>query len=522
MRFDPEELKKSLWEEGKEYLDHFRINDRYPRRFMPSGKEHPVFETVQRLREAYLRLGFEEVLNPLIVEEREVYRQFGKEALAVLDRCFYLAGLPHPNIGISEERVLRMKDVLEKDLTEEDVETVRSVFHAYKKGEVAGDDLVHEIASRLDVADYRVISMLDTVFPEFKELKPEPTRETLRSHMTSGWFLTLKSLIGKHPLPIKLFSVDRCFRREQREDATRLMSYFSASCVLLDEKVGVDDGKIVAEALLRQFGFRDLRFRPDEKRSRYYIPDTQTEVFGHHPELGWVEIATFGIYSPTALSNYGIPYTVMNLGLGVERLAMILYGARDLRELAFPQFYADLELSDLDIARMIRVKSAPISPEGERLLDAIVTVCLEKGGEESPCEFFAWEGSFFGETKPVRVFVVEPEEDTRLCGPAYLNEIVVHDGNILGIPRTDRWRKVFDEGVSTGIRFIDAFAAAAAARIERAAMRGEGCEVRIRIVKTHGDINIEIDPVAMNYITGKKNKIDLRGPVFTTVVSRVV
>ncbi|RJS72438.1 MAG: O-phosphoserine--tRNA ligase, partial [Candidatus Syntrophoarchaeum sp. WYZ-LMO15] len=139
-----------------------------------------------------------------------------------------------------------------------------------------------------------------------------------------------------------------------------------------------------------------------------------------------------------------------------------------------------------------------------------------------PCEFFAWEGSFFGETKPVRVFVVEPEENTRLCGPAYLNEIVVHKGNILGIPRTDRWRKVFDEGVSTGIRFIDAFAAAAAARIERAAMRGEGCEVRIRIVKTHGDINIEIDPVAMNYITGKKNKIDLRGPVFTTVVSRVV
>ena len=35
---------------------------------------------------------------------------------------------------------------------------------------------------------------------------------------------------------------------------------------------------------------------------------------------GWVEIATFGIYSPTALSEYEIPYPVMNLGLGVKDL----------------------------------------------------------------------------------------------------------------------------------------------------------------------------------------------------------
>ena len=135
MRFDPEKLKTASWEDGKKYLDSVGINDRYPRRFIRSGKVHPVFETVERLREAYLRLGFEEAMNPLIVEERDVYRQFGKEALAVLDRCFYLAGLPHPNIGISDERIASMRDILEKDLTEDDVEIVREIFHAYKKGE---------------------------------------------------------------------------------------------------------------------------------------------------------------------------------------------------------------------------------------------------------------------------------------------------------------------------------------------------------------------------------------------------
>jgi len=53
-------------------------------------------------------------------------------------------------------------------------------------------------------------------------------------------------------------------------------------------------------------------------------------------------------------------------------------------------------------------------------------------------------------------------------------------------------------------------------------METEGCEVRIRIVKTHGDINIEIDPVAMNFLTGQNKNIDLRGPVFTTASSWVL
>ncbi|MDL5503817.1 MAG: O-phosphoserine--tRNA ligase, partial [Candidatus Methanoperedens sp.] len=107
------------------------------------------------------------------------------------------------------------------------------------------------------------------------------------------------------------------------------------------------DGKAVAAGLLSQFGFSNFIFRPDEKRSKYYIPDTQTEVFAYHPKLvgsktkykdGWVEVATFGIYSPSALSQYNIPYPVMNLGMGVERLAMILHDSTDVRAMTYPQF----------------------------------------------------------------------------------------------------------------------------------------------------------------------------------------
>ena len=97
-------------------------------------------------------------------------------------------------------------------------------------------------------------------------------------------------------------------------------------------------------------------------------PDTQIEVYGYHPALkgsntkykdGWVEIATFGIYSATALAQYDIPYPVMNLGLGVKRLAMILYEAKDMRDMVYPQFMEEWTMTDAEIARLIGMEKHP-------------------------------------------------------------------------------------------------------------------------------------------------------------------
>ena len=536
MKFDPKQIREdtskdfeAAWIRGTKYASERGFNEGYPRSLLRlrCGKPHPVFETIQRLREAYLRLGFEEAMNPVIIEAEDVKKQFGKEALAVLDRCYYLAGLPRPDIGISEERVRQMNSYFGKELSKEEIEELRNTLHRYKKGEVGGDDLVYEVAHSLSVADMDVTKVLDTVFPELKDLVPIASSATLRSHMTSGWFLTLAGLWNKKPLPIKLFSVDRCFRREQREDEIRLRSYHSASCVLCNEdgEVSVDDGKDVATGLLSQFGFEKIKFRKDEKRSKYYMPDTQTEVFCDHPHIGWVELATFGIYSPTALAQYDIPYPVMNLGLGVERLAMIVHGADDVRALVFPQFYAPLELSDMELSGMVSMEKTPGTPEGAEIAKDIVRVCEANGSAESPCEFIAYTGALFGKAV-VEVRVTEPEENTRLCGPACLNEIVVQDGSIIGLPKSKKWAKAFEEGVPTNIRFLDAFAAFAARKIEEAAKTGDidkdGCEIKVKIVRSGADINIKIDDVAMRYITSTKKKIDIRGPVFLTVVGKVV
>lgn len=533
MKFDARKFKElaerdfeKAWLSGKELVIKNNPNFIYPRLGYFHGEEHPLFKTIEMLRRAYVSMGFKEVVNPIIVEDVHVKKQFGKEALAVLDRCFYLASLPKPNVGISSDRISKIKEITGKEFKEEEL---RKIFHLYKKGKIDGDDLSYELAKVLGVDDLVAIRVLDEVFPEFRELKAESSRLTLRSHMTTGWFITLSEVADKLPLPIKLFSVDRCFRKEQSEDATRLYSYFSASCVVLDEEVSVDDGKAVAEALLKQFGFEKFKFRLDEKRSKYYVPSTQTEVYAFHPKLvgsktkygdGWVEIATFGVYSPTALAEYDIEYPVMNLGLGVERLAMILFGYDDIRKLVYPQFYGGITLSDLEIARAIKVKEIPQTRIGYEIASKIVETAVLNANAKSPCSFLAFEGELYG--KKVKVFVEETEEGSNLCGPAFANEIVVHNGSIYGVPRTEEFSKIFEQGVECGLKYIDAFAFLAAKRIEEMAFKGEkDLLTRVRNVEGLSSINLQIQENVRRYIIWKGGKIDVRGPMFVKVRAKL-
>jgi O-phosphoseryl-tRNA synthetase len=523
MRFNPEDWKQKshknfegAWHEGPSVLTPTSRAETYPCRIYKRAQAHPIFATINRLRETYLSLGFDEAENPVIIDEKDIYRQFGPEAMAVLDRVFYLGGLPRPNVGIARDRLDKINAILGKTMASATEEKLRETLHAYKKSEIEGDDLTFEISKVLETDDGVVVHILDEVFPEFRDLAPVSSRSTLRSHMTSGWFMTLGSLWEKSPMPLRLFSVDRCFRREQAEGPTRLMTYHSASCIVAGEDVNLDEGKAVSEALLSAFGYTDFRFQPDEKRSKYYMPDSETEVYARHPVHGWVEVATFGMYSPSALAEYGIGVPVMNLGLGVERLAMIAYSANDVRQLCFPQFFPR-PLSDREIARAVHLRDEPVSAEGKMLAGAIAKVAAANGTSPGPCSFDAWEGSLGGAS--VKVFVEEPESNAKLCGPACANEIFAHEGSVLGVPDTEKWKQVRTEGVPTGISYLSAVSALAAARIEEAARCRKGATVQVKMAKLPSDINLKIDEYAMRFITDNKKKVDVRGPVFLSVRS---
>lgn len=548
MRFDAASFRKrakenfeQAWHDGPSTLSPPSSDRQYPRLEYRRALPHPVFETINRLRETYLALGFDEASNPVIIEDQDIYRQFGPEASAVLDRVFYLGGLPRPNVGIARKQLDEINDLLKSHahplthhdkieaakgqakkgfhpMSAETEERLRETLHAYKRSEIDGDELTFELSKVLSVDDAVVVHILDSVFPEFRALSPESSRNTLRSHMTSGWFMTLGAIWNRYPLPIRLFSVDRCFRREQEEGPTRLMSYHSASCVIAGDDITNEDGRAVSEALLSAFGFTGFQFRPDEKRSKYYMPDTQTEVYARHPVYEWVEVATFGMYSPSALAEYGIEIPVMNLGLGVERLAMILYHSDDVRQLTQPQFFPGV-FTDRQIARAVGLREQPETPTGRDMAAAIRKTAAIHATEPGPCSFVAWEGEFAGHT--MKLFVEEPESDTKLCGPACFNTIYAYQGSILGVPDTDKWKDVHSSGISTGITYLDAVSSLAAARIEQKVRCGLPETVQVKMAKLPSDINIQIGDYAMRSITDNKKKIDLRGPVFLTVRSEI-
>jgi len=487
------------------------------------GKPHPVMKLAQKVRRILLSYGFEEVINPSIVPEEEVKRQYGPEAPVILDRVFYLAGLPRPDIGISREKAEEIRQVA-PGVGEGEIKELQAVFREYKEGKLSADDLVEEIVRRLGVRQEQATAIL-ALFPEFTSLTPIPTRLTLRSHMTALWFPTLASLQDRKPLPIKLFSIGTKFRREQRQDETHLYESLVASVAVMAEEITLEDGVDLVREILEKLGFEDVKFERKAATSKYYAPGMEMEVFTRHGGR-WVEVGDIGLYSPVSLSNYQIRYPVFNAGLGLERIAMILEGVDDIRVLAYPQFYGEVEYSDEQLAEMISLERTPKTREGWAVTEAIVRVAVEKADEPSPCEFLAYEGKVMG--RDVHVYVYERDPDAKLLGPAALNRIYVYDGNILGIPERGMnhiplIRKAREMGVQTDITYLGAVAALAAHEIERAVTEGKkSVDVRVRMAKNPSDVNIRIDPAARRYITSKRKEIRVSGPVFIGVRATIM
>ncbi len=531
-KLKPDDILKRVETEGFEHvwLESPRLIPKATKRlelvFGRRGTPHPLFDLIHKMRQSFLDLGFMEVSNPIIVDETEVYKQYGPEAMAILDRCYYLATLPRPDIGLSKAKCQEIER-LGIQLTEKKTSALRRVLRSYKRGEIASDDLVEKTAEALNTSDSTATLVLFDIFPEFADLKPEPSSLTLRSHMTSAWFLTLQALQHKIELPVRLFSVGIRFRREPREDPTHLRAHYAASCIVMDEEVDVRDGGEITKASLKPVGFKNFHFVQKKVTSKYYTPGTEYEGYLFHSGMNkWIEVVDYGLYNPIALARYNIEYPVLNVGIGVERIASALHAVSDVRELVYPQFYAKHELSDAEIAEMVKIEAKPQSSLGTRIQEKIKSTALKHSNASAPCEFLAYEGKTMG--KKVKVYVYETEAGAKLLGPAALNHIYVYDGNILGVPgkgmkNVTLLREARESGLPVGFNYLDAIGSLAAAKIEKALKsRKKNVNVRITMAKHPSDINVKISDPARLHITSEKKKIKIEGPIFIGVRAEIV
>ncbi|MFC2154285.1 O-phosphoserine--tRNA ligase [Candidatus Altiarchaeota archaeon] len=513
-RFDIEDIKKKAkLDFEKTWLDTAKLN---PKKSVKDyvgveGRPHILHSLIQQVRQVFLDLGFEEVENQVFVSEEDVYKQYGPEAPVILDRCYYLAGLPRPDIGLSKDKINELQGI-KKGF---DVEGFQKILREYRAGSIEGDNLLEVMVQRLNLSTGEAAKIID-IFPEFKDIMPVAGKSTLRSHMTASWFPTLAAMVKTRELPLLLFSIGMRFRREQKIDATHLRAHYGASCVIVDEEMSLDSGKQLTEKILKKIDFTNLEYVKKEATSNYYTPEMEYEVYS-----GKIEVADIGMYSPVALANYDIPYPVFNLGFGLERVLMIKTGVKDVREILYPQFYSKVSFTDQDLLGELSLIQKPTTPEGVKLAEAIKDVAKKEASQKSPCSFEAFKGKISG--REVEVSIVEKEEGSLLLGPAALNKIYVFDSGIYGVPEDTSKLKaslsdIKDKGLNASFSFLDAIANYFAAEIEREIKDGNKKGfLQIKMVKTPGEVNIKVSETARRFIESKNKPLSLKGPVFTAV-----
>lgn len=462
------------------------------------GVSHSLRDMIQKSREILLDLGFDEIENRTILPEEDVYKEYGPEAPIILDRSFYLAKLPRPDIGLSSMKISQIEKVVGKF----NVKRLREILRSYKRGEIESDDFIEELVTQLNIKEEQATEIVDKALLEFKKLSPLASNLTLRSHMTGTWYHTLSALQDKRNFPVALFSVGLRYRNEQREDASHLRVHHSASIVIMDPTISLKAGREVTEKILEGYGFEKVKFEVKKATSSYYAPGAEQEVFAKY-RGEWFEIADIGMYSPISLANFGIKYPVFNAGFGVERLAMILKDYQDIRELVYPQFTKN-EFSDEEIADSISSIEEPHTQRGKKIAGAIEETALKYKDEIGPCEFLVWEDS------NLEVRIVEKEKGKKLIGPAGFNGIGV-DGGIINSGQPP-------SGIPSHFNFMQAIALKAGAVIEEA---DKNLLYQVKMARTLSDINLRVPIDIREYLEGNQKELKIGGPVFTTIESRI-
>lgn len=505
MKFDPFKIRKDS--ESNFTSAWLKYSQELPRntslKLIKKGKSHPVNNLIQKFRDVLIKMGFEEVINKTIIPEHEIYWQYGPEAGVILDRVFYLAKLPRKELGLEKERIEKIKEII----GEFDIEKLQEIFRSYKKGKIEADNLIEEIARGLNKSQEKITLLFDSgVLSDLSKLEPEVTKLTLRSHMTAAWFSTLQEYQDKTYPPIALFSIGLRYRNEQREDAEHLRVHNSASIVIMDPNISLEAGEKIVKDILKEIGFEKVTFQMKEITSTYYAYGQEKEVFVEYEGKSW-EIGDIGMYSPIALSYYNIKYPVFNAGFGIERIATIINKCRDIRKVVYHYKFMEPEVNDNLIRMRLRYIDKPTTLIGEKIAHKIEEVATKKKDAVGPCEFLIYQD------EKIEVYIVEREPGKKLLGPAALNELNVHNCAIYATPQKTQY--------SIGISYLKALSKRLAAFIEKFYSSDEIEKYyKIRMVRSLPDVNLEIDEYILKYLTGKKKKINIKGPVFITIYVR--
>jgi phenylalanyl-tRNA synthetase alpha chain len=188
--------------------------------------------------------------------------------------------------------------------------------------------------------DHPARDMQDTLYLA----APVPARDggrpatLLRTH-TSG--MQVRHMEA-NPAPVRLIAIGRVYRRDA-VDATHSPMFTQVEGLVVDEGVSLADLKGTLQTFARRFFGESVptRFRPSF--FPYTEPSAELDVqcqgchgagCGLCKQTGWMEVLGCGMVHPSVFEAVGYDaerLTGFAFGIGIERLALRLYGLDDIR-----------------------------------------------------------------------------------------------------------------------------------------------------------------------------------------------
>jgi|TARA_B100001741_G_scaffold288080_1_gene266001 phenylalanyl-tRNA synthetase, alpha subunit len=149
----------------------------------------------------------------------------------------------------------------------------------------------------------------------------------LRTHTSP---VQIRTMLNEKP-PLAITSAGKVYRKD--DDATHLPMFHQVEGMLVDENVTFGNLKdLIHKIIYVLFGTdTEIRFRPSY--FPFTEPSAEVDILAENGK--WLEILGCGIINPIVLENCNIDskkYSGLAFGLGVERIAMLKYGIKDIRD----------------------------------------------------------------------------------------------------------------------------------------------------------------------------------------------
>ncbi len=275
----PEIIRSGRWKEVE--IRKYDVHAFAPAVY--GGKSHPLSRMIDEIREIFLEMGFTEIEGDYV-----------QSAFWDMDALFMPQD--HPAREMQDTFYLEYPEKVEIDMPEY-IEKVKAV---------------HENGAGISKGW------------GYKWSLEEAQKGMLRTHTTVN---TVRYLAEGHKPPFRVMSIGRVFRREAI-DSTHLPEFHQIEGIACEK--GANLRMLIG--LLKEFysrmGFEEIRVRP--AYFPYTEPSLEVEVMFNGK---WLELGGAGIFRPEVTETFGIEYPVLAWGLGLERLAMLRLGLKDLRDL---------------------------------------------------------------------------------------------------------------------------------------------------------------------------------------------